>query len=48
MPNVRKENDSLGVVEVPADRLSDQTQRSLKAKHCHSWPNGHGSAAGWV
>jgi fumarate hydratase class II len=31
MPNVRQESDSLGVVEVPADRLwGAQTQRSLE------------------
>jgi fumarate hydratase class II len=49
MPNIRKETDSLGVVEVPADKLwGDQTKRSLEVKHCHSWRDGHGSAAGWV
>jgi hypothetical protein len=31
MPNTRKETDSLGVVEVPADKLwGAQTQRSLE------------------
>ena len=31
MPNMRKESDSLGVVEVPADKLwGAQTQRSLE------------------
>lgn len=49
MPNVRKETDSLGVVEVSADKLwVDQTQRSLEVKHCDSWHDGHGSTAGWV
>ena len=49
MPNIRKETDSLGVVEVPAGKLwGDQTQCSLEVKHCHSWHDGHGSALGWV
>ena len=49
MPNIRKETDSLGVVEVPADKLwGDQAQRSLEVKHCDSWRDGHKSAAGWV
>jgi fumarate hydratase class II len=31
MPDIRKETDGLGVVEVPADTLWDaQTQRSLE------------------
>ena len=49
MPQMRKETDSLGVVEVPADKLwGDKTQGSLEVKHCHSWHDGDGSTAGWV
>ena len=34
MTSMRKETDSLGVVEVPADRLwGAQTQRSLEEQH---------------
>ncbi|HET6179321.1 MAG TPA: hypothetical protein VFE61_20500 [Candidatus Sulfotelmatobacter sp.] len=49
MPNIRKESDSLGVFELPADQLwGDQTQRSLEVKHCHSSRDGQGSAAHWA
>jgi fumarate hydratase class II len=49
MPNIRKERDSLGVVELPADKLwADQPLRSLEVKHCHSWRDGPGSAPGWL
>ena len=49
MPGIRTTIDSLGVVEVPADKLwGDKTQCSLEVKHCHSWHDGHGSAADWV
>jgi fumarate hydratase class II len=43
MTDVRKESDSLGVVEVPADKLwGAQTQRSLLRRRivlglCSSW-----------
>lgn len=49
MPNIRKQMDSIGVVEVTANKLwADQTQRSLETEHCHTWHDGHVSAAGWV
>jgi hypothetical protein len=49
MPNIKNDQDSLSVVELPGDELfGDQTQGSLEVKHWHSWRDGQESAAGWV
>jgi fumarate hydratase class II len=49
MPDIRKETDILGVVELPVDKFwGDQTRRPLEVKHSHPCSVGRGSAVDWV